>query len=226
MVNELVWPFIDKTNERKRRDSRRAAAIFEKRVNNPARNQHYKEDVVRNTQYSEEWRRIEQEVLIEQWVEHALYADIASGFDVLTKAWDQAIKGKDYIFAERILEIANNFSGQFTDDQRFEYYLLDARQKNYTGNVEDLIKNLRKLAKLHAKEPSNLSAIYNVLGIAERKSGDLKVAVHYLSKNLEIAKDINPSSVPYVANQLGCQVPELLVHPHLSCKGTATLLRK
>src|SRR6266567_8836533 len=144
MVNELVWPFIDKTNERKRRDSRRAAAIFEKRVNNPARNQHYKEDVVRNTQYSEEWRRIEQEVLTEQWVEHALYADIASGFDVVDETWDSAIKNKDYVYAERILEIVKNFSDQFTEDQYLNYVVWDARQRTYTGNIGHSIQDLRK----------------------------------------------------------------------------------
>ncbi len=203
MVNKFVWPFIDKSDDRRRRDSRRAAAIFERRVNNPANNQQNEEDVVLSTQHSEEWRRIEQEVLIEQWVEHALYGDIASGFDVLNKAWDRAIKGKDYVFAERILEIANRFSEQFTDDQQFNYYILNARQKNFAGNVEDSIKNLRKLAKLYAKEPSNLSTIYNALGIAERKSGSIKDAVRYLSKNLEIIKGTNPSGIPLVANQLG-----------------------
>src|SRR2546429_1677088 len=70
MVNELVWPLIDKTDERKRRDSKIATAIFERRVNNPANNQQDEEDIVRSTQYAEEWRRIEHEVLIEQWVDH------------------------------------------------------------------------------------------------------------------------------------------------------------
>lgn len=203
MVNELVWPFIDETEERRRRDSRRAAAIFERRVNNPANNQQNEEDVVRSTQYSEEWRRIEAEVLTEQWVEHALYADPVSGYDVLDKAWDGARKGKEYVFAGRILETGGPFSDRFTDDQRFDYELKNARQANYIGAFGAYITNLRKLAKLHAKEPSNLSSIYNALGIAERKAGSMKNAVRYLSKNLEIIKDTNPSHIPLVANQLG-----------------------
>src|SRR6266702_3655747 len=203
MVNKFVWPFIDKSDERRRRDSRRAAAIFERRVNNPANNQQNEENVVRSTQQFEGWQRIEQEVLIEQLVEHALYADIASGFDVVDETWDRAIKNKDYIFAERILEIAKDFAGQFTEDQYLDYVVLNARQKNYTGNIGDSIQVLRKLAKRYAKEPSILSVIYNALGRAERKSGSMKEAARYLSKNLEIIKDTNASRVPYVANQLG-----------------------
>lgn len=205
MVNELVWPFIDKTDERKRRDSRRAAAFFERRVNNLANNPQNEEDVVRSTQYSI-WRRIEREGLIEQLVEHTLYAEGDSGFDVFYKAWDRAREGKEYVFAGRILEIGNPFSNQFTDDHQLSYYVMMVRQKNFTGftgNVEDPIKILRNRAKLHAKEPSTLSSIYNALGIAERKTGSLKDAVRYLSKNLEIIKDTNPSYVPSVANQLG-----------------------
>jgi tetratricopeptide (TPR) repeat protein len=203
MVNELVWPLIDKTDERKRRDSKIAAAIFERRVNNRAYNQQNEEDVVPSTQYSEEWQRIEQEVLIEQWVEHALYADPVSGFDILTKAWNGARKGKDYIFAARIREIGSHFPDRFTVDQRFDYELMSARQANDIGIVGDSIITLKKLAKLHAKEPSKLSSIYNVLGIAERKFGNIKDAARYLSMNLEIIKDTNSSGVPYVANQLG-----------------------
>ncbi len=203
MVNELVWPLIDKTNERKRRDSKIAAAIFERRVNNRAYNQQNEEDVVPSTQYSEEWQRIEQEVLIEQWVEHALYADIDSGFEVFYQAWNEARRGKDYVFAGRILEIAHGSSDQFDNEQQFDFSVMDARQRNDTGNFEDSIKVLRELAKQHAKEPSYLSEIYNALGRAERKSGSMKVAARYLGKNLEIIKETNASRVPYVANQLG-----------------------
>ena len=127
MVNELVWPFIDKTDERKRRDSRRAAAFFERRLNSKANNQQKEEDVVRSTQDSEEWRRIEHEVLVEQWVEHALYGEIASGFDVVDETWNRAMNNKDYIFAERILEIAKNFLDQFTEDEYLYYVLMNAR---------------------------------------------------------------------------------------------------
>ena len=203
MVNEFVWPFNDKTGERKRRDSRRAATIFEERVNNLASNQQKEAYVVRGTQY-EEQRRIEQVALIEQWVEHALFADIASGCDVLDTAWNRAIESKDYELAERILEIAAPFSGQFTNEQQFDYDVLRARLNNFTGHdVEDSMKLLRKWAKLYAKEPSCLSTIYNALGRAERISGNLKDAVRYLSKNLRIIKDTNPSRAPHVANQLG-----------------------
>ena len=202
MVNEFVWPFNDKTGERKRRDSRRAAAIFERRVNNLVSYQQNGEHVAHSTQY-EEQHRIEQVALTEQWVEHALFADLASGYDVLDKAWDRAIEVKDYELAERILEIAKPFSDQFTDDLQFDYNLLRARLNNFTGHVEDSMKILRMWTKLYAKEPGYLSIIYNVLGIAERVSGNLKDAVRYLSKNLEIIKDTNYSRVPYVANQLG-----------------------
>jgi tetratricopeptide (TPR) repeat protein len=191
MVNKFVWPFIDISEERRRRDSRRAAALYERRVNNLTNNQ------------QNEWGRIEQEVLIEQWVEHAFYADIASGFDVYDETWAGAIKNKDYIFAERIHEIAKKFSDQFTEEQNLKFVVWDARQRTYTGNIGHSIQDLRKLAKRYAKEPSILSAIYNALGRAERKSGSMKDATRYLTKNLEIIKHTNTSRIPYVANQLG-----------------------
>lgn len=202
MVNKSVWPFIDKSEERRRRDSRRAATIFEKRINTPTNTQQNEENIVGSTQYSEEWRRIEQEVLIEQWVAHALYADVASGFDLVDETWGRAIKNKDYIFAERILEIANEFSDQFTEDQQLDYVLLDVRQKIRTGNIGNSIQVLGKWER-STKEPSKLSGIYNALGIAERKSGSMKKAVYYLRKNLEIIEATNAIRAPYVANQLG-----------------------
>jgi tetratricopeptide (TPR) repeat protein len=203
MVNKFVWPEIDKLEERRRRDSRRAAAIFERRVNNPELYQHNAENGVQSTRYSEEWRRIEREVLIEQWVEHAFYSDTDSGFEVFDEAWDITISNKDYVFGERILEIANKFSNRFTEDQYLDYAVMNARQRNYTGNIGDSIQVLKKLAERYDEKESKLSGLYNALGRAERKSGSMKNAVDYLNKNLEIIKDTNPSRVPYVANQLG-----------------------
>jgi tetratricopeptide (TPR) repeat protein len=203
MVNKFVWPEIDKLDERRRRDSRRAAAIFERRVSNPEHYQHNEEDVVQSTRYSEEWRRIEREVLIEQWVDHAFYSDTDSGFDVFDEAWDSAIRNKDYVFGERVLEIANKFSNRFTEDQYLDFSVMNARQRNYTGKIGDSIQVLKKLAKRYDEEQSKLSGLYNALGRAERKSGSMKNAVDYLSKCLEIIKVTNPSRVPYVANQLG-----------------------
>lgn len=204
MVNDFVWPFNDKTGERKRRDSRRAAVIFERRVNNLVSNQQDEAYVVRGTQY-EEQRRIERVVLIEQWVEHAMFVDLDSGFDILDKVWHQAIEiDKDYDLMERVLEIVASFSGQFSNEQQFFYDVFRARLSNFTGlDVEHSIKILRKWAKFYAKEPSYLSTIYNALGRAERLSGNLKDAVRYLSRNLEIIKGTNPGRVPHVANQLG-----------------------
>jgi tetratricopeptide (TPR) repeat protein len=198
MVNKFVWPEIDELGERRRRDSRRAAAIFERRVKNPEQYQHNEKDAVQSSGYSEEWRRIEREVLIEQWIEHALHADIASGFDVFTETWNEAKKDKEFVFAERILEIAKPFSDQFTEEQDINYVVLQAFQKNYTGYTGISIQDLRKYAKRY-----DLSVIYNALGIAERKFGSMKDAVRYLRRCLEIIKVTNPDGIPYVANQLG-----------------------
>lgn len=204
MVNDLVWEDIDRSKERRRHDSRRAAAIFERRRENLANNQQNEEDLVRRTQYSEEWRRIEQEVLEEQWVEHALFADKDSGFEVFSNIWIGAVKDKDYFFAKRILEIANGFSDKFNGEQQLTYTLWNTRQKNYTGgNIGEMIPILRKFEKAHVEDRSDLSAIYNALGMAERKSGSMKKAASYLRKNLEIIKETYPSFVPRVANQLG-----------------------
>ncbi len=212
MVNDLVWEDIDKSEERRRHDSRKAVAIFERRVDNLANDQQNEENLVRSTQYSEEWRRIEQEVLEEQWVEHALCANSALGFEISALGFeisingaDRAIRGKDYDLANRILGMLHIHLDQFTDDQRDVYILFDLRQKTFTGNVEaeDLIKDLKVQEKRHANDLSSLSTIYNIWGRVERKYGSMKKAVRLLSKNLEIIKETNPSSVPYVANQLG-----------------------
>lgn len=203
MVNELVWPFIDKTDERKRRDSRRAAALFEKRLNSAEKKQQNNEDVGRTIQASEEWRRIEQEGLIEQWVEHSFHADTDAGFDVLDRVWNQAVKSKEYTFSERILLVAKDFSQNFTMSQQLDYDLLVARQHNYTKYSEASFNTLKKWMDIYIKDPGNLSGIYNALGIAEQKYGNLKNAALYLSRNLEIVKETNRKSIPYVANQLG-----------------------
>jgi len=212
MVNDLVWEDIDKSKERRRHDSRKAVAIFERRVDNLANDQQNEENLVRSTQYFEEWRRIEQEVLEEQWVEHALYAssdlgfDISDlGFDISTNVLYRAITGKDYELANRIFGMLRVRLDRFTDDQRDVYIWLDLRQKTFTGNAEaeDLIKNLKVQEKRHANEPGSLSTIYNIWGRVERKYGSMKKAVRYFSRCLEIIKVTNPSSVPYVANQLG-----------------------
>lgn len=202
MVNRIVWPLIDITGVRRRRDSRRAAAIFERKVNRLAGNQKADEALILNTQYREQ-QVIAQQAFVEQWVEHALFADISSGNEVLNRAWAQAIEEKDYEFAERVLEIAKPYYDDFSADQQFDYTLLAARLNNYWGRVEESIKTLRSLVRLYSQEPRYLSGIYNALGIAERISGNLKDSARYLTKNLEIIETTNPSRVPYVANQLG-----------------------
>lgn len=203
MINDLVWRDIDKSKEWRRRDSKKASAIFERRVSEQANHQN-EEDVVRSTQYSDEWRRIEYEVLVLQWVEHALYADTDSGLDIFTNAWNRAANDRDFDFSGRILKSAGNFSKQFNRDQRFHYFVLDARQKNRTGgDFEDTKRRFRELEKEHAGEQDDLSAIYNTLGMAERKSGSMQVAIDYFRKNLGIIQKTNPSLVPLVANQLG-----------------------
>jgi tetratricopeptide (TPR) repeat protein len=198
MVDKFIWPLNDMTGERRRHDSRKAAAIFEKRINELKNKIQDEHDILLIIQYDEQRKD-----LIDQLVEHALYADRVKGLVVAYTTWKQAMEEKDYDLARRILEIVEPFLDQLTNDQRRDYILWTARLNNHTGRAKDSLPNLRNLARQHAEERSHLSSIYNVLGIAERLCGNITDAVRYLRRNLNIIQDTNPGSIPYVANQLG-----------------------
>jgi len=211
MVNEYLWKEIDESGERQRRDSRKASEYFGKRDKDHIEAKERLRVDAKNKQNAEMDMFRKREELArrrdentEQWIFHTLYSDLNKGFEL----WENITSkirnnAKNYVFAEKLVGLAQDFYKKFDDDQQFRFDILSARLLNDLGQTQSAKEKLLGLLSKRQGGKSHKSSVYNALGSIELKLGNLALALDYQLKCLKIVQQTNRSAVPYVANQLG-----------------------
>jgi hypothetical protein len=202
MVEEYVWRDVYPV-ERRRRDSRIAAELFEQEDKRLKERLAERETGDLGRLFERAALAREPEIINQQWIEHALYSDTESGFDVWKRIIDEQRAENKFSFAKSLLEIARPYYEQFNPDQRFEFDMLIARLTSDTGQVREAEEMLKNLLVLNLGIRSREANIYNALALVEEKLGKLREARDHQLDALKIVEEINERAVPFVANRAG-----------------------
>lgn len=204
MVNKYVWDEIDPQERRRRRDSKIAAQLFEQedqRLKDRLQEEITESDL--DGLFKREARVRYRQVVNEQWVEHSLYSDPASGFQVWEKIILERRTAKEFRFAKKLVELARPYFEQFDAEQQFDFDMLDARLLSDIGQVNEAEKRLHELRMNNQGDKEREADIYNALGLVEEKLGKLRKALDHQQKCYDIVKETNKNAVPFVTNRIG-----------------------
>lgn len=204
MINEHVWPEVDPDKFRRRRDSRLAVKLFE------SEEQELKQRLTQRGQidladlFEREALLRRRETVNVQQIEHALYANLNSGFQAWKRIVDERRTEKSFQFARNsLLPLARPYYEHFRDDDQFEFDMLVARLRSDTGEVHQAQQMLLRLLSENQGQQNREANIYNALALAEEKLGRLSLALEHQLNALKIVSETNPKFIPPVANRVG-----------------------
>ncbi len=207
MVNEYVWPELE-PEIRKSYSSlvapifREQIAVIEQQMKNLRQKE--TETVSLNAFLARNALLEKQEVLATQYVEHALFADISSGFEHFEKAVRQARYSNRYRLAQKLYNVALGFQKEFNTFQKQHLQLINARLLYDAGNAGQAREILHELLDAGPTDEELQADIYNALAVCETKLGNINQALKYQTQCLNLLQDLNKTKrVPLSANYLG-----------------------
>src|SRR5439155_20022361 len=133
----------------------------------------------------------QQEVLTAQYVEHALFADSNSGFQLFEKEVQQARDRCRYRLAKRLYDVTQVFAEKLNSYQRQRLLLVHARLLYDTGNAgqaREILHELLDAGPLHEELQAD---IYNALAVSETKLGNVNQALQYQTQSLNLFQHLN-----------------------------------
>lgn len=200
MINLYIWPDLDPNEVRRKTESDLATQIYlqeEKKISSSII------DNFKLNSFERKKLETQREAIYEQIISHSLYSDLSTGFIEWKRIIDFKRASKDISFASHLLNYTAKYSSNFSEDQRFEFLLTEARLANDNGNSLIAESKLKEALSRFGGVKNRDSSIYNALGIVEEKLGNLQSALDYQIKCFDIVKETNPKSAPYVANRIG-----------------------
>jgi tetratricopeptide (TPR) repeat protein len=207
MVNEYVWPELDP--EIRRSYSSLVVPIFLEQIaviEQQIKNLRQKETETDSLNaFIAHNALLEQlEVLTTQYIEHALFADISSGFEQFEKTVRQARYSNRYRLAKKLYDVALGFLEGLNSHQRQHLQLVNARNLYDTGNARQAREILRELLDAGPADEELRADIYNALAVCETKIGNINEALRYQTQSLNLLQDLKKDKrVPLSANYLG-----------------------
>ncbi len=226
LIRVYVWENTDPDKGRRRRDSRIAAELFGEQVRQLSEQRSKLVGEIPGGDADSvvfvELERLEREreVVVEKWIYHALYADVATAFGNWQDISKQLHDERRYDFSLRLADVVKEYRSEFTPAQQYTYDYHYTRSKMGTGKYEESRDLCFKL--LHDSTPDNISSVYNLLGIIETILGNFEQALNH---QLECRRRIvDMDSIARVENQLGYiyrllyQLDQSEKHYALSCK--------
>lgn len=200
MVNEYVWPEVDKEEDRRRRVSKLATEYLRREIQTTTN---------RSRQLATEQEKARQEgnaqaeldafttretlerelwTLKEQLVFHTLFANTKEGVKTFVEVFDEATKRNRLSFQKLLLQQTENFKKEFTEAEKYEVeirrvvYLLNERR---TAEAKQILDTLMiKYADGDRREVDMLTRLANYAQL----SGNLTEAINYLEKALAICE--------------------------------------
>ncbi|MGB0384093.1 MAG: tetratricopeptide repeat protein [Ardenticatenaceae bacterium] len=203
MVNEYVWREVDPQERRRRRDSKIAAQLFEEEDKQLKKRLQQRIQPDLGSLFEREALARHRQVVNEQWIEHALYSDPTSGFQVWKRIVGERRTAKEFRFSKMLVKLAQPHFEQFDAEKQFDVDMLDARLSSDIGEVDEAEKMLHELLANNQGRQEREASIYNALGLVEEKLGKLEKARDHQLKCLKIVQKINKASIPAVANRVG-----------------------
>lgn len=224
MVNTHVWNEVDPSYRRRIRDSRRAWGMFAQEddalrniINSLKSKLKEPHDAETYSQYLTLRRK--REIITEDRLRHALFADFDAGFAEWQELIDKIRFGRKYSFISRLRKLAQPYIEQKirdsqipipqgvkpTEQQKFEYYFIEARANQDLGNFVEAEKRYLSLLDRAetTKNTERQRQIANMLGVLKRDQGQKEEALEYQKRCRSLLPDDHYWAVANVENQLG-----------------------
>ena len=203
LVNLYVWPELDIDNARRRRDSQLSIKIYEQEDQVIRTQLEDKNYIASLSAIEEKELETNLEMIDEQLCNHLLYAGLPDGFMRWKKIVDDYRTENEFSFAKGLVDSAQEYFSALTQDQQFEYLILEARLTNEIGQVNEAEKKLHILLEEYGDKDEYKSGILNAMGLVEEKLGKMQAALDHQLQCLEIVKRFNTSAVAPVSNRIG-----------------------
>jgi tetratricopeptide (TPR) repeat protein len=216
MVNEYVWPKIDEDGSRRRRDSRIALTYVEEQMAN-CENQ-IREIETGGQQVTEQVLKVQElksqlETLDEQRTEHNIFVHLLEEFSLYKKTTNKVRRAYDFTFAQRLQNSIQSLYHLFKEDEKYEFDLLKGRLHYRLYENDEAQKLFNRLLIENKGNDYRTAEIYNGLAVSEMNLGNLKKALEYQQKSLELFESAEKApgemtnkarhAIPFVANQVG-----------------------
>lgn len=191
MVNDYVSGEYDPSKEERQRLSGIAAKYFGTRVAYLEKNlADFQEDSLESV--STKQALVEElEVAVLNWVQHALYRDVDTGFQVYQERVEQVRQARKTSLLESVQEVGREFATGFTEYQKYYYDLTTARILYYKGEAKLAKEHSEMLLQVHQGNVEREADLLNLLAACEVQLGNLDAALKYQFGSYERACILN-----------------------------------
>ncbi|MGH9850197.1 MAG: tetratricopeptide repeat protein, partial [Blastocatellia bacterium] len=218
MINEHVWPEVDKDGDRQRRDSEMASARLKQEIrglttqsNKLAERQEKARDRGRmeeemNIFITREELDREMWALKEQWVFHTLFTDVKKGVGAFIEVFEEASKKHRIPLQKLLLEQVEAFRGKFSGTDPYEVDIRMVRWMLDSKRTGDAKQKLDSLMKDYADGGDREVNMLTRLASYAKQSGSLPDAISHLERALSICESdpvLQQSASGIVLNSLG-----------------------
>jgi hypothetical protein len=203
LINRYVWSELDTSFTRRKRDSRLAVKIYKHDQQQILGLLNNKNHIA--TLGVMEVKELESSLAMieEQLSFHLLDSGLIDNFSQWKNVVEENRKLKNFKLAKGLVDASREHLPSFSQDQLFEYLILDARLTNEIGQVEEAEQKLLLLLENFGSRDERKSGILNALGLVEEKLGRIPTALERQLECLEIVKRNNPSAIAPVSNRIG-----------------------
>lgn len=213
MINEHIWPRIDKDGGRRRRDSEIALNLIDEKMA-------YYKDRIKNIETSGQHLfhgelRIQEhqsqlEVLRKQMIEHYTFINILDDFSLYINAVKKSRLEYDFVFAKDLTDSVESLYDFFEEGQKYQFDLLKGRILYDLSRNDEAQQLFTRLLAEQKGDKRRTAEIYNGLAVSEMKLGNLENAKEFQLKCLALFEELNENqSIPFVANQVGLIYSEM-----------------
>ncbi|NKQ34625.1 MAG: ATP-binding protein [Chloroflexi bacterium] len=223
MVMLHVWPEMDKSFGRRRRDSEFAKNMYAAKSERLRERINELKPQIRKPHSRETYSKYltlvrEREAVTEEQLRHALYADFSTGFTEWQTIVNKIRAGRKYSFASHLCRLVHPYTEstkddlsdifpnvQLTEQQLYDYYYIEARSHQDLGQLEEAEKRYLTLlgeAKKSGKKERERQ-IANMLGVLKRDQGEYKQAVDYQKRCRKLQPPDNYWAIANVENSIG-----------------------
>lgn len=203
LINRHVWSELDVNFTRRKRDSRLAVKIYKHDRQQTLKLFSDTDHIAAIGVIGEKELEAQLAMIEEQLSFHLSESGFVENFSQWKDVVEENRKSKNFKLAKMFVDSSRERSHNLSQDQQFEYLILDARLTNDIGQAEDAERKLLSLLENFGNRDERKSGILNALGLVEEKLGRIQIALDRQLECLDIVKRINPSAVAPVSNRIG-----------------------
>lgn len=200
LIQELVWPSNDPTTERRQAESRLAAKYYSEQVK-MLEDKLKKHDL---SLHASQYITDKLNLTIENWVEHALYADVNNNFKIYLQYVTEARRTNKIILAKRLQDLASNYSETLSEENLYALYYWQSWLLYDEEKTTQAKEGFQNLLEKYGTDIQRRADIFSGISASEVKLGNFETALVNQKESLNLSIQLNKiSDAAQRANSLG-----------------------